>query len=445
MSFSVYPRNKWVLQIIPVLVCATALMAGCPPKPPVTPAPDLLAVPVSAAFADPADPNDAGWADAAVPVLAVETSGNPLLGGHGATGNNPNLKQLGTFAMNIQAAYSADMLYMRFLWNDATRNDTTRHYTYSEATGTWSTIGQDEDRLYVMWPIQDGTGRVGKTFDQAGCAMTCHGRSASNGSTLATINDSVRLDDCSACHDSPGNVAGRVPPFEHPAATQCAGCHSADYASVSTPATALRDATNGGDMIAPVGTAFDVWHWKAQRSNPIGVAEDQYTANAVRRSRDGANLAPDNVRAGGGGPRYIWADGGDELRHILQSQINANTAGLAEWNADSMQYEDLANGAPVVLEDGQQALSNILRDDLLATDASANTLARGDHDGDTWAVVISRSLVSTDPEKDVNGMMVKTDFDFDTDKRALFSVAYTDNSGAVHHGVAGPLELGFQK
>ena len=408
---------------------------------------DVVAVRVGMAFVNPGDPDDAGWAS--ITDGFYTTSGNPGLGGHGPVGTNPG--NTVTPTINVKAAYDDTNLYMQFVWADDTQDDAGRKHTFDATAGTWTT-GGNEDRLYVMWPIVDGPGRQGEPFSVIGCAMTCHPRSESDRNMLSVVDNAVAVENCGACHPDSGSRVGQTPPFAHPLVfegAECGACHTPTRGDVAIP-----DVSDGGDMIAPANTAYDIWHWKAQRSNPLAVVEDQYTANANRRARDGANLAPDNA-VDFGVPRYVWADVelglapievmAQDERPLFQSLIDSVDSRLAELQGDGT-YVTL--GASPVLyapRDGQTVSRHILRDDLVAAgDASANALATGTFGNGTWAVVIARSLTTADPDIDVNGMMVNTDLNFTTTETVQFSVATTNNSGAGHHGVAGPLTISFQ-
>jgi beta-lactam-binding protein with PASTA domain len=389
---------------------------------------DFSAVRVTPAFGDPSSRGAAGWA-ATAPFVA-ETTGNPSHGGHGQTGTS-------TPDVTIKAAYDATNLYMYFQWADGTANERGRVRVYDTETSSWSVAAADEDRLYLMWPIIDGVGREGKTFNEIGCAMTCHALSTADPTTLVPEDPATPVEDCRTCHLSPGDVIGRTPPFEHVLTfgIACTLCHG-DYSL--PPADGLSD---GAEMVAPAGLAFDIWHWKANRSNPNGLADDNVTANARLRSNDGSGVTSNNVD--GSRPKYVWADGtsGDEL--IFRTMVNANSDRLAVWNPTTTQYENLATAAPYTPYDGQRISLYVLRDDLLGSaDASFSIGADGMHDGSKWTVVLTRALTSADPLKDINGMMVKTDADFVTTAPVKFSLTVTNNTGLDHQS-AGLLTMGF--
>jgi beta-lactam-binding protein with PASTA domain len=388
---------------------------------------DFSAVRVTPAFGDPSSRGAAGWA-ATAPFIA-ETSGNPDLGGHGQTGTS-------TPDVTIKAAYDATNLYMYFQWADSTLDERNRVRVYDEATTSWAATG-DEDRLYLMWPIIDGVGRAGKTFNEAGCTITCHALSATDPTTLVPEDPATPVEDCRVCHLSPGGVIGRTPPFEHSLTFgfACTLCHG-DYSL--PPADGLSD---GAEMVAPAGLAFDIWHWKANRSNPLGLADDNVTANARLRSNDGSGVTSNNVD--GTRPKYVWADGTTGDNMILRTMVNANSGRLAVWNPATTQYENMATAAPYTPYDGQRISLYVLRDDLLGSaDASFSIGADGMHDGSKWTVVLTRALTSADPLKNINGMMVKTDADFVTTAPVKFSLTVTNNTGLDHQS-AGLLTMGF--
>ena len=398
---------------------------------------DLQAALLDASFSDPLDPDDAGWGGRTqkqANLIVRTSSGSPLLGGHGATGTVAK-------SIQIQAAYDAEYVYLHMLWPDSTANETDRAWSFDGES--WSRSA-DEDRVYVSWPIVDGPGREGKTFEQIGCAMMCHQQEINNGLLLA--NTVAPVNDCSLCHvNVAGNTVNNTPPFQHALLNglDCTVCHgNGPRPDVVTDGVTFDFA----DMIAPLDTAFDIWHWKAQRSNPLGVAEDQFTANGAPRSRDGSNLAPDNTAANAAGnniPRYIWVDAGAHASGsafpMFRSQIDALSSEIATWNADTQQYERLSDATVVTPAAGDTVSRHILRDDLVEADDSANVLANGVYDqaSQTWALVLARKFASGDAR-------TETDVDFDVMGVVPFSLAVTDNSGVIHHGVAGPIRLGFE-
>lgn len=350
-------------------------------------------------------PGAAGWA--AIAGADFQTQGNPTFGGHGPVSGQLPL-------VNVKAAYDATQIFMRFQWDDDSQNNRGRILTFDGAA--WSTSG-NEDRFYVGWPITDGPGREGKTFSQIGCAVSCHERDASNSNTLVPDTASL-LSDCRVCHQSSSGT--KPDTFAHPtisSGTSCTACHED------------RTSIDGGDMIAAAGTALDFWHWKAQRSDPIGLAEDQFSSNAVRRKRDGINLAPDNRVDGKA--RYIYVSGTTAVANtqdlLFRSQIASKLASseLAEWNVANNRYE-LMDGTPVTVAAGTTVTRHIL-EDASTSDPSASVGASSDYSAGVWTLVLTRDLVPTGE--------AASDYAFDLSGINNFSFAATDNSGGAHKGV----------
>lgn len=397
---------------------------------------DIQAMRLDASFTDPLNPDDAGWGGRTqkdANLILETTSGSPSLGGHGATGTTGKPVQ-------IQAAYDDTNMYMHILWPDTTDDETNRAWTFDGTA--WSQAG-DEDRLFVSWPIVDGPGREGKTFEEVGCTMMCHQVDLAD-NTRMVADTITTANDCTLCHvNVVDNHSNDNPPFQHGLLNglDCAVCHEGTRPDVVTDGTTY----NGADMIAPTGVSIDIWHWKAQRSNPIGLAEDQFTSDGTRRGRDGSNIAPNNsaaTLAGAAIPKYIWVDAATHASgstfHLIQSAIDSASAELAVWNIDTQQYEKLSDASAVVPVAGDTVSRVVLRDDLVGTDATANVLANGVYDptSHTWAVVLKRTLASTDAAEN-------TDVQFDVNNIIPFSIAVTDNTGIVHNGIAGPIRLGF--
>jgi hypothetical protein len=371
---------------------------------------------------DLSSPGAPGWL--AITGVGLQTQGNPTSGGHGAV--------LGTLpVINIKAAYTRTRLFMRFEWDDATASNRNRILTFNGTT--WSGSG-DEDRLYVAWPIVDGPGRQGSTFAEIGCAVMCHQRNPTNGNTLVP-NTTQTLAACSVCHRNSAelkpadfvHLSFAVPPAD------CSSCHGGPD----------REDISGGDMIAAAGSAYDIWHWKAQRSDPIGLAEDQFSANAVRRRVDGTSLSPDNTVSGVA--RYLFVSGATAVSTtslLLRSQIPAQLAAhtLAEWNAANSRYQ-LSDGTSVTAPVGTQVTRHILEDQALGP--SATVRARSSYAGGKWRVVLHRELVVPGESTPGAGTLSDTDYAFDVSTVNRFSVAVTDNSGINHKGV-GRVSLAFE-
>lgn len=376
---------------------------------------------VTAYYVPDSSPYDAGNATEwdAIAGTDIQTTGNPSTGGHGPVGSDLPL-------VNVKAVHDGTNFAMRFAWED-TSDDETGSYWTNDA-GDWSR-GGSEDRLYVMWETGDPAvvGRMGLTFTQAGCAMTCHTRDGSD-----VIPDTTTpLFNCNYCHtEAPGNTDAS---FAHldPGSLSCDTCH-ADYSQN----------INSADMCSPgAGATYDVWHWRSGRSNPLGIVEDSYLPQASRRTRDESNLAPsgnsiDSASVGGSIPLYVFTDNRPDgaTSYLFQSQLASMLADdtLAMWdeeNGGGPGYY-LSDGTTVFMPaDGATVPRSILDDVDVDSDRTGNTKANGAWASDDWVVVVYRTMApgetdGTDP----------TDKDFAAGQTYTFSLAVTNNSGITHRG-----------
>ncbi|OGL41218.1 MAG: hypothetical protein A3C43_03760 [Candidatus Schekmanbacteria bacterium RIFCSPHIGHO2_02_FULL_38_11] len=364
------------------------------------------------------EPGEADWAK--ISGSLIQTTGNPATGGHGALGEE-NL-----VAVKLQASHDSTNIFMRFEWDDSTQNNTHEVWTYSASSSTWSKAG-NEDRILIAWPITDVAGREGKTFQEIGCAMLCHLKDANDPTKTKIVpNTTDAVNDCSVCHP---NSSGKDTTFVHvlPTSAQtCISCH------------ADREIEEIADMGSPSGGAFDIWHWKAGRSDGIGLAEDQEASDGKLRTNDGAGLTSNNDGPAGftDRPKYIWTaasgKGASPVTEIIKnSEIASLKASnyLAEINATDGKYY-LSNGTTEeVLGDGAQVRRRILKDGTNITEPGNGDIkaSSGYLDG-KWTVVLKRKLNTTDT-KDYVFKTGETDINY-------FGFAVTDNSGNSHKAKA---------
>ncbi len=151
-----------------------------------------------------------------------------------------------------------------------------------------------------------------------------------------------------------------------------------------------------GSMATNDGNA-DVWHWKAVRSNPLGLSDDKWWSNAGRGS-DASTVGAyhDNVNVGGDGPLYsgpitdghfiIIAEGGST--NDLETDINtanpypgyyldANAQG-SRWDVKSVGKFDTQAGTWTV--EFQRALDTGNSDDVAFTHNSEINFATATFD-----------------------------------------------------------------
>lgn len=357
--------------------------------------------------------------------VGFETTGNPSSGGHG------NLGALNLVTIEMKAVHDGTNFAFRYEWADETQNDTGNYWTND--TGTWSRSG-NEDRLYMMFETGDptATGRMGQTFSEVGCAMVCHGRL--DGGNTAILDTTTELHNCSYCHlVAPG---AQPPTFVHMETTlACDTCHEDRGGE---PGPLLNDA----DMISPSANAtYDVWHWKAGRSNPLGIVDDQYLPPALRRKDDGGGLngtnSVDSASAGGAIPLNVFTDdrANGATSYLFQSEIAGMVASdeLATWdeaNGSGPGYYLSDGVTPFVPADGATVPRNIHNDDDIVGDRTANTFADGVYADGNWTLVVHRLMAPG--ETDDNGD--PTDKDFVVGETYTFGLAVTNSSGHNHKG-----------
>jgi len=364
---------------------------------------------------DLSSPSATGWAN--VTAASIQTTGNPSTGGHGNVGG-----QSGLVPVKLQAAHDSINIFMRFEWDDSTQDNTHEVWTYSATSGTWSKAG-NEDRILMALPITDVAGREGKTFQQIGCAMLCHLKATDT--TKIVPNTTNAVNDCSVCHP---NSSGKDTTFVHtvvPSGSDCSSCHGG------------ADRDPGGeiaDMGSPAGGAFDIWHWKAGRSDGIGLAEDQEASAGKMRASDGAGITSNNDGPTGftDRPKYIWTaasgKGSSPSTEIIKNSEIANlvaTNMLATVNATDGKYY-LSNGTTEeVPANGVKVRRRILKDGTNITEpGNGDIKASSSYSGGKWAVVLKRKLNTTDT-KDYVFKTGATDINY-------FGFAVTDNSGHNH-------------
>ena len=376
---------------------------------------------------DLSSPGAAGWTN--VTAASIQTTGNPSTGGHGNVGGQSGLVQV-----KLQAANDSTNIFMRFEWNDSTQDNIHELWTYSVSSGTWSMAG-NEDRILMALPITDVAGREGKTFQQIGCAMLCHLKDTTDPITTKIVpNTTDAVNDCSVCHP---NSSGKDTTFVHVKVTEsqsCSDCH------------ADREIEEIADMGSPAGGAFDIWHWKAGRSDGIGLAEDQGASDGKMRASDGAGITSNNDGPTGftNRPKYIWTaasgKGASPSTEIIKNSEIANlvaTNMLATVNATDGKYY-LSNGtSEEVPANGVKVRRRILKDGTNITEpGNGDIKASSSYSGGKWAVVLKRKLNTTDT-KDYVFKTGATDINY-------FGFAVTDNSGNSHKA-KNLLELIFEQ
>jgi len=157
-----------------------------------------------------------------------------------------------------------------------------------------------------------------------------------------------------------------------------------------------------GSMATNDGNA-DVWHWKAVRTNPLGLSDDKWWSSAGRGS-DASNVGAyhDNVNAGGTGPMYSGplTDG-----HFIIIAQGGSTADL-ETNID------IGNTYPGIYLDANAEGSRW----------DVKTVGKFDVGSGKWTVEFQRALDTGNSD----------DVVFTHDSEINFSTATFDNTGGGH-------------
>ncbi len=243
--------------------------------------------------------------------------------------------------VTVGAAYDDQYVYMIVQWDDATKNNYKNQWTYD---GTkWTMTGENEDRLFVGFPITDNEGNYkdgGK-----GCMASCH---------LL--------------------MAGTAAPGE-------------------------------GSMMAMnhAGDKLDMWHWQATRSAPARIAQDKYwqkegwVAGAPENGRisdAGMNAYITNQFGGseygtsgltlGTTPMYVPLNG--PFLATGTSTTRVVSADRVLWASDAISYAEwiLSGGAPAA---GDVVPGYVTR---LPNGSFADVYAEAKHDGTKWTVEMRR-------------------------------------------------------
>lgn len=162
------------------------------------------------------------------------------------------------------------------------------------------------------------------------------------------------------------------------------------------------------------GERTDEWHWKAGRSNPLGVFHDKYIDNAVDpgdaeagHHSDDKGFYSRNRNAAKTGPEYIeesTSDSEDSI-FLFQEEVSGN---------EVVSVAALSGG----IAEGTFVPGFILDSSKIESDV-ANPKVRGVYSDGYWTLEIKRVL-KTGSDKDVQ---------FDTQGTYYFGVAVFDNSG----------------
>ncbi|MFQ6675096.1 MAG: ethylbenzene dehydrogenase-related protein [Fidelibacterota bacterium] len=166
-----------------------------------------------------------------------------------------------------------------------------------------------------------------------------------------------------------------------------------------------------GAMYTTGGGHVDVWHWKAHRTNPIGLADDKWW-DGTGRGSDAKTISAykDNATGSGNYPAYAGpiTDG-----HFIIIAEGASTADLEVFDSTDVTLQ--ANTYPGYYLNANATNSGESRHDVKAA---------GKYVNGEWTVELKRAL-DTGHDDDVV---------FQVGSTTQFSIAITDNSGGSHSG-----------
>jgi hypothetical protein len=262
--------------------------------------------------------------------------------------------------LTVQAMYDDSNVYFLFRWNDPTES-LIRKSWQKQADGSWKalkTVNNDEQKYYED-KLAIFWAINAPSFAATGCAASCHMGVGEN-----------RL----------------------------------------------------GIMKAPKGEIFDMWHWKAVRTNPVGQVDDMYMDDedwSAKNPEGGRKADPrsgggytDNVNADKSGPGFMSADGKPAPHYIMRSAE-------APFQ-DTFKAGDLLAGIRIARIEGDRG----------------DVLAGARHDGKVWTLEVQR--------KRDTGSRFDVQFT-DLGKEYLFSPAIFDSVQVRHAMAAEVYKLVFAK
>lgn len=167
----------------------------------------------------------------------------------------------------------------------------------------------------------------------------------------------------------------------------------------------------------------DLWHWKSQRTNPVGYADDQYVIDKVDTSRDEATGRRADKESGGSysanwdkqkkRPLYTFAKG--KGGPVLLKKKSKKVTGSTEFRSGMMVPRE-------VLERPKGSRGDVS--------------AKGVWKKKKWTLEISRALK--------NGHDDDVQFD-DMSRSYLFGISIHNNAGGERHVTSPVIELRFVK
>ncbi|RMF88535.1 MAG: hypothetical protein D6736_10250 [Nitrospinota bacterium] len=160
----------------------------------------------------------------------------------------------------------------------------------------------------------------------------------------------------------------------------------------------------------------DLWHWKAQRTNPAGYADDQYIVHEPKEHEPGEVTGRLTDAKSGGGYQGNWDKAGKHPQYTFKSPPPDRRVLLKE---QAVPLTDLST---------VKAGDILPREVLARAEGSRGDItAKGRWANGTWTLELQRALV-TGHEDDIQFADLHRDY--------YFSISVHDNSGEAHHSFA---------
>jgi hypothetical protein len=360
-----------------------------------------VAVPPDSIVIDGADTNATEWHGVPLTTIALDRASTLLPVGRRANGTATEIttEDFGVTEIKIGAAYDGSSIYFRAEWSDPTENDVRGRWTWNGSKWVRDTattqplpggnlaasrpVTGSEDKLQLLFNINvpDFFGDNGGLG--AGCAGLCH---------LEGIN----------------------------------GQRVANTTTTDAGTTFLL---NGGLMHANgAGQKVDVWQWKATRTNPLRIFDDQVIDEGSRhgdgnQSDDFQLTRGDCVRKNTDSARYSDADASATQLHFTNELFDPTPDAGCPSKGPSRVPSPYASGVTKMYEDrspfiGSSGGTATAFTDAGVTPATGDTIpgytwrtaastaaclrcqneAEGHWSGGKWIVEIRRSLVAPDAD-----------------------------------------------
>ncbi len=284
----------------------------------------------------------------------------------------------------MRAAYTSTDLYLLVIWSDSTKDDFRRQWSWDATGGEWVRASNNEDRLAILWNLNDSTA----TFDTESCQAACHIPTNTSRSVMAT------------------SAPGETVDLWHWKATR------------SNP-TGWADDQWLDDTRLP--DADPLWTTDPGEAREAAHHSDSKTSGGYSDNLQTLNNGTDDLTV----PKY-WEPSatGDDAVYITQSEIDAGEAKLivSVDAANALTDEDSAVVPNTATMPGYTTSQPV--------GSRGDITAGGVWTPNTWTVELRRALDTGNPD----------DAQFtDTSDSAsyAFGVARFDNAGGMSHITSG--------